>query len=47
MQEASISYAEVYECFRLCLIHKGNTIDAIRFEINAEDDPTVDATMVI
>lgn len=36
MQEASISYAEVYECFRLCLIHKGNTIDAIRFEINAE-----------
>lgn len=36
MQEASISYAEVYECFWLCMEHKGNTIDAIRFEINAE-----------
>lgn len=36
MQEASISYAEVYECFWLCMEHKGNTVDAIRFEANAE-----------
>ena len=36
MQEASISFEEVYECFWLCMEHKGNTVDAIRFEVNAE-----------
>ena len=38
MQESGISYEEVYEAFWLCLEHKGNTIDAIRFEINAEQE---------
>ena len=38
MQESGISYEEVYEAFWQCLKHKGNTIDAIRFEINAEEE---------
>lgn len=32
----SITYEEVYEAFWQCLKHKGNTMDAMRFEINAE-----------
>ena len=38
MQESGISYEEVYEAYWQCLKHKGNTIDAIRFEINAEEE---------
>ena len=38
MQESGISYEEVYEAYWQCLEHKGNTIDAIRFEINAEEE---------
>lgn len=32
----SITYEEVYEAFWQCLEHKGNTMDAMRFEIDAE-----------
>ena len=31
-----VSYEEVYEAYWDCMEHKGNTIDAIRFEIDAE-----------
>ena len=36
--KCGVSYEEVYEAYWLCLRHKGNTIDAIRFEINAEEE---------
>ena len=38
MNDEFVSYTEVYEAYCLCLLHKGNTIDAIRFEIDAETE---------
>ena len=36
MMNHAFTYEEVYLAFRLCMDHKGNTLDALRFEIDGE-----------